>query len=111
LFWGAVNNYFTFFRFFTWGWQKVSLFSVLLHRFFPVRPVLSPVLPLPSASKLTGVVRSYFCHFTPQGRALCARDRLQYFRVKCHFLPGKMQIFNQKYPYSFQAVRVFAFYW
>jgi hypothetical protein len=111
LFWGAVNNYFTFFRFFTWGWQKVSLFPVLLHRFFPVRPVLSPVLLLPSASKLTGVVRSYFCHFTPQGRALCARDRLQYFRVKCHFLPGKMQIFNQKYPYSFQAVRVFAFYW
>jgi hypothetical protein len=93
LFWGAVNNYFTFFRFFTWGWQKVSLFPVLLHRFFPVRPVLSPVLPLPSASKLTGVVRSYFCHFTPQGRALCAMQADDEHRpLQINFMPGAFPV-------------------
>ena len=85
---GGCQQLFHIFPVFYMGMAKSQLVFCLAPPFFPCPSGIIPCSPAAVCIKINRCRSQLFCHFTPQGRALCARDRLQYFRVKYHFLPA-----------------------
>ena len=74
MFWGAVNNYFTFFRFFYMRMTKSQLVSCLAPPFFPCPSSIIPCSPAAVCIKINRCRSQLFLSFHTTGaRIVCPR--------------------------------------